>query len=208
MKLALPNRDLILASSSMTRRKMLDDAGLAYKAISAGVDEDSLKDAARAEGLSSRDAATMLAEMKAVKISNQYPGAYVIGSDQLLDLDGEWLSKPEHKDEADHHLTKLSGQTHELVTAAVIYRDGERIWQEVSIPKISIRQLSDEDRDHYIAVMGEKITYTPGVYMMEDLGAQIISKIDGCPYAVLGLPLLEMLSFLRGHGLTYEEVRS
>ena len=208
MKLALPNRDLILASSSMTRRKMLDDAGLTYKAVSAGVDEESLKDAARAEGLSSRDAATMLAEMKAVKISNQYPGAYVIGSDQLLDLNGEWLSKPEHKDEANQHLTKLSGQTHDLVTAAVIYRDGERIWQEVSIPKISIRQLSVEDRDHYIAAMGEKITYTPGVYMMEDLGAQIISKIDGCPYAVLGLPLLEMLSFLRGHGLTYEEVSS
>lgn len=203
--LTLHDRDLILASSSQTRRKMLDDAGLTHQAVSAGVDEESLKDAARAEGLNTRDAATMLAEMKAVKISNQHPGAYVIGSDQLLDLNGEWFSKPETINEAKSHLQKLSGQTHDLVTAAVIYRDGERIWQEVSIPQISIRTLSDEDIDHYLGMMGEKMTYTPGVYMIEDLGAQIISKINGCPYAVLGLPLLEMLSFLRGHGLSYKE---
>ena len=206
--LSLPDRQLILASSSATRRKMLDDAGLLYHAINAGIDEDSLKDAARAEGLNTRDAATMLAEMKAVKISNQNPGAYVIGSDQLLDLDGEWLSKPENVGQAQSHLTKLSGKTHDLVTAAVIYRDGERIWHEVSVPKISIRTLSEQDINNYITVMGEKITYTPGVYMIEDLGAQIISKIDGCPYAVLGLPLLEMLAFLRGHGLSYQEASS
>ena len=206
--LSLPDRQLILASSSATRRKMLDDAGLLYHAINAGIDEDSLKDAARAEGLNTRDAATMLAEMKAVKISNQNPGAYVIGSDQLLDLDGEWFSKPENTSEAQSHLTKLSGKTHDLVTAAVIYRDGERIWQDVSVPKISIRTLSEQDINNYITMMGEKITYTPGVYMIEDLGAQIISKIDGCPYAVLGLPLLEMLAFLRGHGLTYQEASS
>ena len=206
--LSLPDRQLILASSSATRRKMLDDAGLLYHAINAGVDEDSLKDAARAEGLNTHDAATMLAEMKAVKISNLNPGAYVIGSDQLLDLDGEWLSKPENVGQAQSHLTKLSGKTHGLVTAAVIYRDGERIWQDVSVPKISIRTLSEQDINNYIIMMGEKITYTPGVYMIEDLGAQIISKIDGCPYAVLGLPLLEMLAFLRGHGLTYQEASS
>ena len=206
--LTLPDRQLILASSSATRRKMLDDAGLVYQAINAGVDEDSLKDAARAEGLNTRDAATMLAEMKAVKISNQNPGAYVIGSDQLLDLNGEWFSKPENTSEAQSHLTKLSGKTHDLVTAAVIYRDGDRIWQDVSVPKISIRTLSEQDINNYITMMGEKITYTPGVYMIEDLGAQIISKIDGCPYAVLGLPLLEMLAFLRGHGLTYQEASS
>jgi len=206
--LSLPDRQLILASSSATRRKMLDDAGLVYQAINAGVDEDSLKAAARAEGLNTRDAATMLAEMKAVKISNQNPGAYVIGSDQLLDLESEWFSKPENVGQAQSHLTKLSGKTHDLVTAAVIYRDGERIWQDVSVPKISIRTLSEQDIHHYITMMGEKITYTPGVYMIEDLGAQIISKIDGCPYAVLGLPLLEMLSFLRGHGLTYQEATS
>ena len=206
--LTLPDRQLILASSSATRRKMLDDAGLVYQAINAGVDEDSLKDAARAEGLNTRDAATMLAEMKAVKISNQNPGAYVIGSDQLLDLNGEWFSKPENTSEAQSHLTKLSGKTHDLVTAAVIYRDGDRIWQDVSVPKISIRTLSEQDINNYIIMMGEKITYTPGVYMIEDLGAQIISKIDGCPYAVLGLPLLEMLAFLRGHGLTYQEASS
>lgn len=202
---SLAGRDIILASSSKTRQKLLHDAGLSVISTPAGVDEETLKDAARAEGLSSRDTATMLAEMKAVKISNQNPGAYVIGSDQLLDLDGEWFSKPDRIETAHQHLTKLSGKTHVLVTAGVIFRDGERIWHHVENPNVSIRTLSDDAIVEYITMMGERCFYTPGVYMIENLGAQIISKIDGCPYAVLGLPLLQMLDFLRGHGLKYDE---
>ena len=201
---SLKDRSIILASSSRTRRTMLHDAGLQVEACAAGVDEDSLKAAARAEGLNTRDAATMLAEMKAVKISNQNPGAHVIGADQLLDLDGVWFSKPETYEDAKHHLQQLNGHTNDLVTAAVIYRDGARLWHHVETPKISIRRLDDAAIDDYLTALGEKAFFTPGVYMMEDLGAQIISKIDGCPYAVLGLPLLQMLDFLRGHGLTFK----
>ena len=204
----LPNAAIILASSSSARRTMLDNAGLAVTAMAAGVDEDSLKDAARSEGMSTSDAATMLAEMKAVKISHRHPDAYVIGADQLLDLDGEWLSKPISLQEAKTHLTTLSGKTHKLVTAAVIYRGGERLWHHAESPHVSIRSLDEPAIDAYIAMMGEKCFYTPGVYMIEDLGAQIISKIDGCPYVVLGLPLLQMLDFLRGHGLRYDEVEA
>ena len=204
----LPEKDIILASSSKTRQKMLDDAGLLVTSLNASVDEDSLKEAARAEGLNTRDTATMLAEMKAVKISNFHPDAYVIGADQILDLNGEWFSKPEHSEEAHSHLSRLSGQTHDLVTSGVIFRDGERIWQHVESPKVSIRTLDDEAIHDYITMMGAKSIATPGVYMMEDLGAHIISKIDGCPYAVLGLPLLQMLDFLRGHGLKKGDVSS
>ncbi len=206
--LTLPDRDLILASSSSTRLKMLRDAGVLCAMQPAHIDEDSLKDAARAEGLNTRDAATMLAEMKAVKVSNLNPGAYVIGADQLLDLKGRWFSKPTSSDEAAAHLRDLSGQTHDLVTAAVIYRDGERIWQHVEVPHISVRMLNNDAITAYLNMMGDKIYYTPGVYMMEDLGAQIISKIDGCPYSVLGLPLLQMMDFLRGHGLALREGNS
>jgi septum formation protein len=188
------------------RQKMLEDSGLDCKTIAAGVDEESLKEAARSEGLSTRDAATMLAEMKAAKISNQNSGAYVIGSDQILEFEGRWYSKPEDEIQAVSHLTALSGKTHSLETVAVIYRDGVRIWHHAEVPKISIRTLSPQDIDDYIHQMGEKISHTPGVYMMEYLGAQIISKIDGCPYAVLGLPLLQLLDFLRGHGLTLKRV--
>jgi septum formation protein len=202
MMLHLPDRELILASSSATRRKILRDSGIDHKAVAAGVDEDSLKEAARAQDFSTRDAATMLAEMKAVKISNRSPGAYVIGSDQILELDGRWFSKPENKNEAVSHLTEMSGKTHSLITAGVIYRDGERIWHHVEIPKISIRTLSPAEINDYLEQMEKKTDYTSGVYMMENLGAQIISRVDGCPYAVLGLPLLQMLDFLRGHGLT------
>ncbi len=205
MMLTLPDHPLILASASTTRLNMFKSAGVECLSHPAHIDEDSLKDAAQAEGLSARDGATMLAEMKAAKVSGLNPGAFVIGADQLLDFEGQWFSKPVSVDEAKTHLRALSGQTHDLVTAAVIYRDGERIWHHVEVPRIGIRRLDDSDIDDYLVMMGAKMYDTPGVYMMEDLGAQIINKIDGCPYSVLGLPLLQMMDFLRGHGLALKE---
>lgn len=198
----LPDKNLILASASPTRLKMMTDAGLNTTAMPAHVDEDSLKMAARAEGLSGLDAATMIAEMKARKISDQYPQEFVLGCDQLLVQGDDWFSKPEDRVEAKDSLLALSGKTHELVTVAVIYEKGRRIWHHAESPKVSIRSLTDEDIEPYLDALGEMITATPGVYMMENLGSQIISKIDGCPYAVLGLPLLQLMSFLRQHGLS------
>ena len=198
----LPQKNIILASASTTRQKMLADAGLKVQAVPAHVDEDSLKHAAQAEAMSGLDAATLIAEMKAQKISALYPDAFVIGSDQLLTQGDDWFSKPASLDEAKATLKALSGQTHLLVTAAVVYENGKRLWHHAESPKISIRSLSDQDIDDYLHILGEAYAYTPGVYMMEHIGAQIISKIDGCPYAVLGLPLLQLLAFLRQHGLS------
>ena len=201
----LPQKDIILASASSTRQKMLRDAGLNIESQPAHVDEDSLKQAAQAENLSGLDAATLIAEMKAQKISGLHPDAFVIGSDQLLTQDHNWFSKPLSLDEAKTTLQHLSGQTHQLVTVAVVYQNGKRLWHHAESPKISIRRLSDQDIDDYLKILGDGFAYTPGVYMMENLGAQIISKIDGCPYSVLGLPLLQLMDFLRQHGLTLKE---
>lgn len=201
----LPEKEILLASSSPIRQKMLTKAGLSFTSVSANIDEDSLKEAARLEGLDARDAATMLAEMKAMGISRLNPGAFVIGADQILDLEGRWFSKPKNFEEARHHLQALSGRFHHLSTASVVYHDGVRIWHHFENPKIFIRSLDEMTIDDYIMMMGDKCFQTPGVYMMEGLGAQIIGKIDGCPYAVLGLPLLQLLDFLRGHGLKREK---
>lgn len=197
----LPTTHLVLASASTSRKNMLIGAGLDFTAIPAAVDEDALKAAARAEHLSAADAATMIAEMKARKISALEPDAFVLGSDQLLVCGESWYAKPDNKDEAIATLRDLSGQTHQLVTAAVIYQHGQRIWHQVDSPEVALRQLSDRDITDYIDAMGDDIYATPGVYMIEGLGAQIIRNISGCPYAVLGLPLLHLLAFLRGHGL-------
>ena len=201
----LPQKEIVLASASSTRQKMLADAGMSIRAEPAHVDEDSLKYAAQAEKASGLDAATLIAEMKAQKISALNPNAFVIGSDQLLTFGGDWFSKPESLTEAKSTLQKLSGKTHQLVTVGVVYENGKRLWHHAESPKISIRTLSEQDIDQYLEILGDDYTATPGVYMIEKLGAQIISKIDGCPYAVLGFPLLQLLSFLRQHGLTLKD---
>ena len=197
----LPHKEIVLASASSTRQKMLADAGMHIRVEPAHIDEDSLKAAALAENVSGLDAATLIAEMKAQKISALNPDAFVIGSDQLLTQGKDWFSKPETLAEARSTLQKLSGQTHQLVTVGIVYENGKRLWHHAESPKISIRSLSDQDIDDYLKILGDDYAATPGVYMIEKLGAQIISKIDGCPYAVLGLPLLQLLSFLRQHGL-------
>lgn len=201
----LPHKELVLASASSTRQKMLADAGIRVRAEPAHIDEDSLKAAALAENASGLDAATLIAEMKAQKISALNPDAFVIGSDQLLTQGEDWFSKPETLAEARSTLQKLSGQTHHLVTVGVVYENSKRLWHHAESPKISIRNLSDQEIDDYLKILGDDYAATPGVYMMEKLGAQIISQIEGCPYAVLGLPLLQLMSFLRQHGLTLKD---
>lgn len=201
----LPHKQIVLASASSTRQKMLADAGMHVRAEPAHIDEDSLKAAARAENASGLDAATLIAEMKAQKISALNPDAFVIGSDQLLTQGEDWFSKPETLAEARSTLHQLSGQTHQLVTVGVVYENGKRLWHHAKSPKISIRNLSDQEINDYLTILGDDYAATPGVYMMEKLGAQIINKIEGCPYAVLGLPLLQLMSFLRQHGLTLKD---
>ncbi len=197
----LPHKDLILASSSSTRRLMLDGAGLKFLIKAAGIDEASIKESAHAQGMSSFDTATLLAEMKAKQVSLGHTDAFVLGSDQLLDCEGRWFSKPKTRNQAFENLKILSGKSHRLFTAAVICENGQRLWQHTESPTITLRSLADDEIDSYLDMMGDAVFLSPGSYMIEGLGAQIISRIDGCSYSVLGLPLLQILGFLRGHGL-------
>ena len=201
MNYALPQHQLVLASMSMTRRQMLENAGLTFTPAAAPVDEEALRLAGQAEGIGTIDMATALAEAKAARASQKYPEAFVIGADQLLECDGVWYGKPESRAAAEQTLASLSGKTHHLVTAAVIMQGGRRIWQHCDRPAVSIRTLDTSDIGDYLDAIGTAAFETPGCYQIEGLGAQIISKIDGCPYAILGLPLLQLLAFLRQHGL-------
>ena len=201
MNYALPQHQLVLASMSMTRRQMLENAGLTFTPAAAPVDEEALRLAGQAEGIGTIDMATALAEAKAARASQKYPEAFVIGADQLLECDGVWYGKPESRAAAEQTLASLSGKTHQLVTAAVVMQGGRRIWQHCDRPAVSIRTLDTSDIGDYLDAIGTAAFETPGCYQIEGLGAQIISKIDGCPYAILGLPLLQLLAFLRQHGL-------
>ena len=192
---------LVLASSSGIRRGLMAAAGLLVTAEAAAVDEASIKEAAQAEGLSPADAALVLADAKAMRIARKRPEALVIGADQLLVCEGRWFDKPESVQAARGHLLALRGKTHELVTATVAWRHGARVWQHVAVPRMAVRAFSDEFLDEYLAIEGERVMCSVGAYRLEGMGMHLFSRIEGEHAAILGLPMLALLDFLRGHGV-------
>jgi septum formation protein len=197
---------LVLASSSPTRRALLERAGLVFEAVPAAVDEAALKAAAQAEEIPAADAAVILAEAKAERVGRRMPEALVIGSDQLLtcrmeDKQERWFDKPTDMAAARAQLRALRGHTHRLVTATVAWRGGERIWQDVSAPRLTMRDFSEAFLDAYLAAEGEALLNSVGGYRLEALGVHLFSHVEGEHSAILGLPLLPLLRFLRGHGV-------
>lgn len=189
---------LILASGSATRAKLLKDAGLSFAVVRPTVDEAAIRDGLRAEGLSPRDQADALAEVKALSVSRRM-GGFVIGADQMLALDDRAFDKPVDRDEARAHLQALRGRTHALLTAAVVAKDGAVIWRRIETPRITMRAFSDGFIETYLDAIGQGAFASVGAYQLEGLGAQLFSHVDGDYYAILGLPMLELLAFLRTH---------
>jgi septum formation protein len=192
---------LILASSSRTRRAVLGAAGLRFEAAAAAVDEAAIKEAARAEGIPAPDTALMLADTKAGRIARREPGALVIGCDQLLVCEGRWFDKPGDLVQAREQLAALRGRAHDLVTAVVCHRHGDRVWQHVAVPRLAMRDFSDAFLDAYLALEGSAVTGSVGAYRVEGPGIHLFSRIQGEHAAILGLPLLPLLGFLRQHGV-------
>ncbi len=192
---------VILASGSTTRAELLRRVGLEVTQRPAAVDEDSIKASFAAEGASVIDCATILAEMKATRISARFPGSLVIGADQILDLGGRWFDKPETLDDARRQLRDLRGKTHELVSASVVALNGSRIWADHDIAYLTMRDFSDAFLDDYLARAGDAVLGSVGAYHYEGLGAQLFDRVTGDYYTILGLPLLRLLEFLRGHGV-------
>jgi septum formation protein len=192
---------LILASASTARRAVLEGAGLRFETRVAGVDEAAIKEAALAEGIPAEDAALMLADAKAARVAAQAPDALVIGADQLLVCEGAWFDKPPDMAAARGHLQRLRARQHELVTALVCHRGGQRIWQHVAKPRLIMRDFSDAFLEAYLAAEGEALLSSVGAYRLESHGAQLFDRIEGDQPAILGLPLLPLLGFLRQHGV-------
>ena len=190
---------IILASGSASRAKMLRDAGVPIVVEKPRVDEEAIKLSLRAEGAPPRAQVDALAEVKALSVSRMRPGL-VIGADQMLAIGDVVLDKSSSRDEARAHLRLLSGKTHELLNAAVIARDGVAIWRHVSNPKLRMRALSDAFIESYLDQVGEEAFTSVGAYKLEGLGGQLFEQVEGDFFAVLGLPLLPLLAFLRARG--------
>lgn len=192
---------LVLASASAARARLLADAGIAADCDPAAIDESAIKRTCRHEGRTAADCATRLAETKAFAVAARHPDRLVLGADQLLDCDGEWFDKPADMIDARRQLTRLRGRDHTLVTAAAVVRNRDMLWRGLAEPHVTMRLFSDAFLDHYLAAMGERVLRTVGGYELEGLGVQLIAKIAGDYFAVLGLPLLPLMDFLRAAGV-------
>ena len=192
---------LVLASQSATRRRMLEAAGVPFETASAGLEEESAKAGLASAGFGARDMAEMLAELKAKSVAAT-PGTLVLGADQTLELDdGTMLSKPGSRAEARDQLHALSGRSHWLHSSAVIAEGGERVWGATESVELIARPLGEAFVEDYLDREYEAIRWSVGGYRIEGLGAQLFERIEGSHFAILGLPLLPLLAFLRERGL-------
>jgi septum formation protein len=192
---------LVLASGSAIRAQLLRDAGVRFEIARADIDEAVLKQVFRAAGKSAADCALALADAKARHVVPRYPDSLVIGADQILVCADEWFDKPPDLAAARVQLQQLRGRTHELATAVCVLRNGDRLWAEVQSPKLTMRGFSDRFLDGYIGQEGEGLLSSVGAYRLEGSGVQLFAGLEGSYFAVLGLPLIELLGFLRESGV-------
>ncbi len=199
-----PARPLILASTSATRAAMLMAAGVAVEVRPARVDEATVKAALLAAGAPARDIADKLAELKALRVSARHPGRLVLGADQVLVQDGRLYDKPRDRAEARAQLAALRGRTHQLMSAGVVALDGGPVWRHVGVARLTMRPFTDRFLDRYLDHIGDMVLGSVGCYQIEGPGAQLFSRVEGDQFTVLGLPLLELLGFLRARGVLGE----
>ena len=192
---------IILASGSSIRKTLLTNAGVPFTAMPARVDEDAIKAALKAEDATPRDVADALAEFKARKLAEKLPDALVIGSDQVLEFQGQMLSKPASREDAAGQLRAMRGKQHKLLSAVVVYENAEPVWRYVGQVRLLMRDVSDDFLEGYLDRNWPGIGDCVGAYKLEEEGVRLFSRVEGDYFTVLGLPLLELIGFLTQKGV-------
>lgn len=188
---------LILASQSLTRKTLLEQAGLLFSTEPAALDERALETEAIEGGADARDVALLLAQKKALAVSANHPGAIVIGADQTLALGTELLHKSSDRAEAAAQLDHLRGKAHRLHAAVTLARDGVVIWSDIQTAELVMREFSDVERDDVLDREGHAILSSVGGYRLEGPSIRLFETVTGDYFTILGLPLLPLLAALR-----------
>ncbi|WP_139974727.1 MULTISPECIES: Maf-like protein [Brucella/Ochrobactrum group] len=188
---------LVLASKSPFRSALLKNAGIEFSTASADIDERAVEAPLYETGATPEEVAQVLAEAKAIDVSEKNPGAVVIGCDQTLSLGDEIFHKPADMEAARRQLLKFSGKTHQLNSAVALVKDGKSLWRHVSIARMTMRDLDPGFVGRYLGRVGDVALSSVGAYQVEGAGIQLFEKIEGDYFTIVGLPLLPLLAELR-----------
>ena len=190
---------IILASKSEVRRKILKKNKIECMVKPSNIDEDSIKESLLKEKATPTIISKNLAELKANKISQKLIDEIVLGADSIIDLEGEIISKPKNRLEALNILKKLNGKTHELVSSVCISRGGSMIWNYTDKASLTMKQMSDEELKIYLAKISDEALYAYNVYQIEGEGRSLFSKIDGDEDTIMGLPVKKIKEYLNNY---------
>ncbi|MFQ0813601.1 septum formation inhibitor Maf [Brucella anthropi] len=189
--------ELILASKSPFRSALLKNAGIEFSTASADIDERAVEAPLYKTGATPEEVAEVLAEAKALDVSEKNPGAVVIGCDQTLSLGDEIFHKPADMEAARRQLLAFSGKTHQLNSAVVLAKDGKTLWRHVSVARMTMRDLDPGFVGRYLGRAGNSALSSVGAYQVEGPGIQLFDRIEGDYFTIVGLPLLPLLAELR-----------
>ena len=188
--------NIILASKSEVRKKILNQNGINCEVIPSNVDEDQVKESLLKEKATPKIISKNLAELKANKVSNKKNNYIVLGADSVLDLNGEIISKPKNRDEALTILEKLNGQKHQLISSVCISKNGSMIWNSTDASTLTMKQLNSDEIKSYLTKIRDKELYAYGVYQIETDGRSLFSKIEGDEDTIMGLPVKQIKEYL------------
>ena len=188
--------EIILASKSEVRKKILENNGIRCQVVPANIDEDLIKKSLLEEKAAPTLISKNLAEIKSVKISRKFPNKIVLGADSVIDLKGELISKPGDRKEAFHILEKLNGKIHNLISSVCVSKNGSMIWNFTDASTLTMKKLNSDEIKSYLAKIKDKELYAYGVYQIEANGRSLFSKIEGDENSIMGLPVKQIKKYL------------
>ena len=190
-------KNIILASKSEVRKKILSDHGINCEVIPAKVDEEMVKESLLKVKATPELVSKNLAELKANKISERKYDDLVLGADSVIDLNGKLISKPTNRDEAFKILQKLNGQTHQLISSVCISKNGSMVWNHTDKASLTMKQMNDEELKTYLTKIKDEALYAYNVYQIEGEGRSLFSKIEGNEDTIMGLPIKQIKEYLK-----------
>ena len=188
--------EIILASKSLVRKKILEENGIKCIIEPSNIDEDLIKESLLKENANPKLISKNLAELKANKVSQKKNGNLVLGADSIINLKEKIISKPSNRDEALAILQKLNGQKHQLISSVCISKNGSMIWNYTDIAVLTMKQMSNQELKSYLTKIKDKELYTYNVYQIEGEGRSLFSKIEGNENTIMGLPIKQIKEYL------------